>query len=130
MLSTAAREERSGVRFQKAALLSVLTVQACDCGGGSGLDKLEAKLTVAPIAIDFGEVAVGSARTLSLTLKDEGNLLVEVQRFELAPAGGEITTGAAPSVLQPNEGRTVDVVYQPINVGEDTATITVEGNDG
>lgn len=118
------------MRFPKAALLFVLTVQACDCGGGSGLDKLEAELTIAPQAIDFGEVAIGGARTLSLTLKDEGNLLVEVRRFELAAQSDELAIGAAPSVLQPNEARAVDVIYRPANLGEDTATITVEGNDG
>lgn len=118
-----------GVTSLSILILSALPLVACDCG--EGLLDVSARLSVAPLALDFGEVAVGGLRVQGVTLVNEGASLLTITRFELLSASGEIAFASqVPQTVAPGAPLEVNLAYEPVDVGEDLAVLVIESNDG
>ena len=88
-----------------------------------------------PMSLDFGNVPVGSNRSLSFTIRNCGLKDLEVQRLD--PAVGSspdfsidrAALPALPRTLGPEEALSVPVVYQPRERGSDTGAVEIYSND-
>lgn len=110
-------------------LLAILPFTACDCD--EGLLNVSARLSVSPTEIDFGRVPVGGLRVKDLELTNEGSALLVITRFELLVNGQEIAFASpVPEVVPPGAPLKFNLVYEPIDVGEDTAVLLIEADDG
>ncbi len=116
------------MRLHTLSLLSLLPLFACDCG--EGLLNVNALLVVETQSVDFGEVAVGGLRIRSVILRNDGVGQLNITRFELASEGTEIQSATAiPDVIAPGGRLEFNLVYMPVDVGEDTAVLLVQGDD-
>lgn len=108
-----------------------LSAGACSCEGEGDLRALEAKLEVSSERIDFGEVPVSDLRVRGLTLKNAGNVALELTKVELTTESGEFAIQSnAPAALGPQESVDLTLVFEPDDVGEELATLVVDSNDG
>ena len=85
-------------------------------------------------ALDFGAVAVdgpgGTAAARTLTLRNFGTEPVVLTSFAVGTSGRFAASPVAPgTTLAPGATMTVDVTFDPTDVGAQTATITVSSND-
>ncbi|MCC7383524.1 MAG: choice-of-anchor D domain-containing protein [Deltaproteobacteria bacterium] len=118
------------MRFHRALALSLPLVAACSCEGDPGIKSVAGKLTLSAEHIDFGEVPVGDLRARGLTLANEGETPVDITKLELSSPTGEITIATeVPARLGPTQRVELSLLYQPIDLGEDLGSITVEGSD-
>ncbi len=95
---------------------------------GTYVRELIPIIQVTPMSISFGNVAVGSTKDLSLTVKNLGGW------FYLT---GNATTTSPFSIFQggyynlgPDESQIVTVRYQPTSQGPHTGTVVFTGGDG
>jgi hypothetical protein len=112
-----------------ALLLCLFPASSCDCGG----DLLEAskKLVVEPAAIDFGEVGVGDLRVRSVKLQNLGIASLAIERLEIEAATGEFAFASPlPDALVPSAMLELNLVFQPVDVGEERAVLVIRGDDG
>jgi hypothetical protein len=110
-------------------LLALLPLAACSCDEG-GLTVTQSKLEVEPERLDFGKVPVGGQPLRAITLRNSGTANLNISRAELTSATGELVAASrAPERLVPKEEFAFNVVYEPTNVGEDTATLTIYADD-
>ncbi|MCA9551637.1 MAG: choice-of-anchor D domain-containing protein [Myxococcales bacterium] len=112
------------------AILLLLPTVACNCDDGDGLTVTAPKLEVAPASLDFGKVPVGGQPLRALTFRNAGNANLAISKVELISATGELLAASqAPEQLVPQAEFAFNVVYEPRDVGEDTATLTIFAND-
>ncbi len=117
-----------GKRFAFGLVLLGLVAGGCDCGGG-GLIDARARLTVDKEAIDFGEVRVGGQRVASFQIKNTGLSPLAFVRFEIAGSAEIGFATPVPDALQPDQSIDFNVVFEPVDVGEEHATVTIVGDD-
>lgn len=104
-------------------------VQGCSCDDG-GLIDARARLVVGPEAIDFGEVLVGTERIRGLSLENRGQSTLELTRFEIEGASGEILLASPkPERLTGGQQLMLNLVYAPADVGEDLARLVIVADD-
>ncbi|MBI4815360.1 MAG: choice-of-anchor D domain-containing protein [Deltaproteobacteria bacterium] len=116
--------------LRHAFLCSALAVSACNCDEGGDLTNVKPKLTVEPLALDFGEVRVNDLKVKGLKLSNEGDAVLTLTAFTLTSTSGEFTLGTeAPGALPASGALDVTLVYQPLDLGEDTATLTIDADD-
>lgn len=78
-----------------------------------------------PLAVAFGDVAVGYAKSSVLTLRNTGTVPVTGIRPDLlGDPAFSLVSGPANTVLQPGQVLTVVVQYAPTSIGEDNATFS------
>ncbi|MFO0727485.1 MAG: choice-of-anchor D domain-containing protein [Myxococcota bacterium] len=109
--------------------LFVLFAAGCDCGGGNGLKVVAPKLTLDSQSLDFGDVAVNDLRILGLTLKNEGQLIAHITKFDLTPPMGEFLVDQRPMEIAPGDSVQLILTYAPIDLGEDLGTLVVDADD-
>jgi hypothetical protein len=92
-------------------------------------DTSQFDIEVSPLSHDFGEVGLGSSRTLAVTISNTGC-------GELTVTGAGIDTDFAfvslpPSsmVVQPNETCQLQVTYTPTVLGYNSAVLKINSND-
>lgn len=113
-----------------ACLLALGPGLGCNCDE-SGLQEVRPRLVLGAEEIDFGEVPVGELRIRSFLLQNKGQAPLELSTFELAaPTGEYLFATPVPSTLQIEEELDFNVVFEPADVGEELATITIDTNDG
>lgn len=111
-------------------LLSSLAASACDCGGEPLLDA-RARLTVEPQSLDFGNVVRGQLRAMSVVLENKGSLALKITQKDLASMNGEFAfISVVPDGLAPQDKATVNLTYEPQDLGEDLGTLTLKSDDG
>ncbi len=111
--------------------LALLTLAAaCDCGGGEELQQFIARLDVDSERIDFGDVVVGDLRVRGLVVRNTGNLALRITSSTLSFPSGEVTIDGIPTELAPSQEASVVLTYSPVNLGEDTGTLTLASDDG
>lgn len=109
--------------------LAVLPLAACDCD--EGLLNVSARLSVEPRDVDFGKVPVGGLRVKGLALTNEGSALLRITKFELLSNGQEIAFASpVPETVPPGAPLMFNLAYEPTDVGEDTAVLLIEADDG
>ncbi len=86
---------------------------------GVGVEPILA-CSMAPASLEFGPIAPGESQTLSLTITNTGNVVLDVSpsiddpNFSLAGSGAS---------LAPGQALTVPVTFAPLSVGTFTTTI-------
>ncbi len=114
--------------IRRAALLSIV-LAGCQCGE-EPLTTARAQLDVTPLELDFGEVPVGDLRILSVELFDSGTLGLTLTSTALAQATAEFSFASEiPRQLASQQKVSVNVVYEPADLGEDLGTITFAADD-
>lgn len=114
-------------------ILSSLLVQACDCGSGDALDRVEAKLSVEPESIDFGAQRVGSTTTRIVTVRNTGVIDVELGNIALVDFASfqiEESVDDERKILAPGGVREIEVSFVPGREGEHSSALSIEANDG
>lgn len=102
---------------------------ACDCDDGE-LQAQVAKIEITPAPLDFGKVAVGGQPLRAFTISNVGNVNVTFDGLVLSGSSNEfVLASAQPTNLIPKEDLQINVVYEPTNVGLDTATLTLVASD-
>lgn len=116
-------------RLFLAGSLCALPVVACDCDD-SQLQTQIAALELEPNPLEFGEVPVGGQPLRAFTLRNAGDVPVDVTALEVTSETGEfVLASAAVERLVPREEVQINVIYAPVDVGDDTATITIVASD-
>jgi len=114
--------------FRRAFLVTALAVTGCQCGDDA-LTTASAKLEVTPLMLDFGDIPLGNLRILSAEVNSAGTLGITITST-LAQMTGEFSLASViPTALGPQQKATVNVVYEPTDLGEDRGTITFSAND-
>jgi len=101
-------------------------------GSGTGTVSQPA-LTVAPTAVSFGSVAVGSSGTpATVRLSNTGTAALSISALSLSgtySADFSLTAPALPLTLAAGASTSVSVGYTPLAAGSRTATLTVVSNN-
>lgn len=92
-------------------------------------DTNEFDIDVSPVSYDFGEVSLGTSKTLTVTISNTGC-------GELTVTGATIDTDfaitslpAASMVIQPGEDQQIEITYTPEIIGQNWATLKIFSND-
>lgn len=116
--------------WPRLALFTAITVGGCDCSE-EGLVNTEAVLTVTPLQLDFGNVAVGGLRVLSVELANSGEVALTVTQKDLVSDAQEFAfVSVVPEMIAPQQKVMVNVAFEPRDVGEEAGQITFAANDG
>jgi len=103
---------------------------ATSCSEGSRVGRARPAIAAEPLAVDFGAVKAGTARTLPVTLVNEGQSILTFAgtRFR-GGARGAFTAGALPAQLAPGERVAVELTYTaPALEGADGAQWIVQSD--
>ncbi len=104
----------------------LLALLACS---ESGIRKLEPELSAAISSLDFEEVVVGTQRTGTLTLSNEGGGTLTIEDRALDGSADFVLAEALPDTVEPYNSFTVSVRYAPDAIGPDDATLTLLTDD-
>ncbi len=86
------------------------------------------QLAVAPTAISFGDVALGSAATQALTLINGSTLPADGLRFSVT-AGFAVSSTCGITTISPGSSCAVNVTYTPFSAGITTGLLTITSTD-
>ena len=93
------------------------------------------KIVVDPEYVDYGDISIGCDNEYRVTIKNEGNLDLEVEavvQMTTLPNDINIDYGSLPNPpwqLLENEEIDLLIKYTPTNVGLDESTVRIESND-
>ncbi len=119
---------RPSLRLALPAFL--LAAYGCSCDPDEGIGDISPLLQIEETSVDFGKVVVGDLRVRRLRLTNAGRSTLNLTTFELSSSSTEFSFGEErPSSIQAGASVDVGLVYLPTDLGEDTGTITLEGND-
>jgi hypothetical protein len=143
----AAWEARSGAtdrQFERTPVLALdpwngLVVAGAGTRPGTGTDLLVARwatppaIEVAPLAVSFGDVAIGDAARAVITVADVGGLDLDVSQVSLGagsdPAFSIVGTGGLPGTVPPGGVADVTVELRPTAEGAVSASLVVASAD-
>jgi Cep192 domain 4 len=86
------------------------------------------QLTLSGTTLSFGNVAVNSATTQSLTLTSSGTSSVTVNAASIAGSGFTLVGGSFPVTLNPNQSTALQVQFKPTAAGSVTGSLTITSN--
>jgi hypothetical protein len=95
--------------------------------GGSGT-AANPQLTISTGSLSFGNVAVNTATTKSLTLTSTGTTSVTVNSAAVTGAGFTIVGGSFPVTLNPTQTLTLQLQFNPTAAGALTGQLTISSN--
>jgi Domain of unknown function (DUF4082)/Abnormal spindle-like microcephaly-assoc'd, ASPM-SPD-2-Hydin len=87
-----------------------------------------AQLSVNPVSLNFGSVALNTPTTQSLTLKSTGTSPLTVNSASVTGAGFTIVGGSFPVTLNPGQSLTLQVQFKPTTAGSATGQLTINSN--
>jgi hypothetical protein len=91
-------------------------------GSGGGV------LTASPASVSFGNVAVGSSATQSLTITNTGTGATTLSGFSISGGVFSVVGGNSSSSLNVGQSATVQVQYAPTTTAPASGTLTVTSN--
>lgn len=97
-----------------------------DGSGNSAAPDL--RLAADPQDLSFGTVAASASKTLSLTVSNTGDGVVELSRVEISPVASTFrveSLGTGPFWIRPGRNREILVTYEPGLGGANAATLTI-----
>ncbi|HEY6376075.1 MAG TPA: choice-of-anchor D domain-containing protein, partial [Edaphobacter sp.] len=86
------------------------------------------QLTVSAGSLNFGNVSVNTATTLSLTLTSTGTSSVTINSASIIGAGFSIVAQSFPVTLAPNQSLTLLVQFDPTTTGNASGQLTISSN--
>jgi hypothetical protein len=92
------------------------------------LSAAVATLGVNATSIPFGNVAVKTAVTQSVTLASTGTALVTISGATVAGAGFTLPGAKFPATLNPNQETTLNIEFDPTALGAATGQLTITSN--
>jgi hypothetical protein len=100
-------------------------------GGALHGNAIKPGLTPSPANLDFGQVAVGATKSLTVSLTNTGTA-DETISASRAPSGPFTATGlpAAGAVLSPGQSVAASITYAPAAAGSDASSISVTSTQG
>ena len=93
--------------------------------GLSGKGTNSPVLTVSPSTLSFGNVAVGSSPTQTVTLTSSGKAAVKVNSATISGTGFTVSGSTFPVTLNPKQTLTLTVKFAPTASGAMTGTLTI-----
>jgi hypothetical protein len=96
---------------------------------GTGDAVPEPNLTLSTTSIDFGQSAIGTKVSRTLTLTSTGNAPLHVNTIAVSGAMFSVGTVSLPATLQPNQQLSVTVTFDPTTAATDAGTLTVTSDD-
>jgi hypothetical protein len=87
-----------------------------------------AEITVAPTALGFGNVSVGSSRTQTVTITNAGYRTVSVSRAGVSGTGFSIQGLTFPFYLAAGKSAILSVIFAPPTAGTDTGSVWVSAS--
>lgn len=109
-------------------MLLSLMVGGCDCGDG-GLIDARARLVIEPIEVDFGEVLVGGQRVSAFRMRNAGLSTLKISSMVVEGSAEIAFATPPPESMAPEETIDFNLVFEPTNVGEELATVTILADD-
>ena len=76
-----------------------------------------ASMSVAPTAIKFGSVALGSTASQSVTITNDGSTSITISKASATAAGVSVTGVSFPLTIAPGNRVSLDVVFAPKSAG-------------
>ena len=92
------------------------------------LDIQGASLSLSATTVTFGNVAVNTQATQSLTLSSTGTTAVTINTLTLSGAGFRATGATFPMTLNPNQSATLNLQFDPTVTGSSTGQLTFTSN--
>ncbi|MGQ9591585.1 MAG: choice-of-anchor D domain-containing protein [Planctomycetota bacterium] len=99
---------------------------------GNGVPVPVPEIEVSPLYLDFGEVALGSSRALTITVRNTGTGWLNVSSLALGPGStAEFRLDDTPSKasVAPSASLRATVLYVPADLGADSRTVAIESDD-
>src|SRR2546430_883265 len=87
-------------------------------------------MSLAPVSLNFGNVAAGSNSTQKVQLSNSGNSSVTVTQVAASGAGISVSGLATPVTLAPSQTVALSVTFAPTSAGTTTGSVTVTNNEG
>lgn len=112
-------------------VLGLLMVVTAGCKCGPEVSKVNPSLGVSPVGLDFGQVKVGDAKTLSVRLEAQTRTAVDLSSITLeGPGKAAYRLGTVPTQLE-SLGSTASftVTFTPGAVAAFTASVVIASND-
>jgi hypothetical protein len=94
---------------------------------GAGFNRPVPNVAVSPAQLDFGEMALGQAKTAEVTISNSGNGPLTVT--SLAFSAAVFSSASGRLTVAPGDQAKVTIQYRPTAVGRDTATVTIDSDD-
>jgi hypothetical protein len=128
------------VRFSPAAAgaqTGTLSIRSDDPSGatatvsltGLGVPAAAPRLEVTPEGLDFGEVAAGQTRELTLTLRNAGGAELSVSSIASSSAQFAVPAPSIPFSLAAGAEQAVTVRFSAGSAGQKTGALTIASND-
>ena len=95
---------------------------------GTGVTAGTPQLTVSPILLPFGNVAIGSSATLPVTLTSSGTSAVTVNSVAIGGTGFTVTGATFPLTMSPKQSVALQVTYSPTAANAATGSLTISSN--
>jgi len=99
---------------------------------GNGVPEPVPEIDVTPMALDYGDVFIGSSSSFSVTIANIGNADLDVTSIGLGAGSSldfEVTSGLTSIVLVPGANTTVQVTYSPSEEDADSGTLVIDSDD-
>ena len=113
--------------FATALLLAATLVQT-GCVGLTGASS-PGDLAFSPTKVDFGEVAAGSKKTVTVTLTNSGSAPLTLPQATIAGASYSMSGLTLPATLAPNDVLTFSASFAPTVSGTSSGAIVVSSGD-
>jgi hypothetical protein len=85
-------------------------------------------ISASPTSLRFGNVAVGTSSTETVTLSSTGNAGVTISAASASGTGISVSDNAGGIVLNPGQTATLNVEFKPTAAGTVTGSVTVSSN--
>ena len=86
------------------------------------------QVTLGTTSLSFGNVAVNSSATQSVTLTSSGTSALTVNSAAITGAGYTLIGGSYPVTLNPQQSTTIQVQFKPTASGSATGQLTISNN--
>jgi len=93
------------------------------------INFLKPDISVTPLNVNFGDVALGGTRTVHITVSNSGNLDLQISNISMTGSGDISYINHCPQVLQPQGNCTIEAIFTPTVQGLATASLTITSND-
>lgn len=94
----------------------------------SGTGASNPQLTLSSSSLSFGNIAVNTSSTQSLTLRSSGTTPVTVNTVSLNGAAFSVVAGTLPVTLNPSQSLTISVTFTPKAAGAVSGQLTITSN--